>query len=104
MPRWLHEVTLATRNAGIALLLVYRRFVSPLYGDVCRYYPTCSAYGLGAVQQHGLLRGSWVAVRRISRCHPWAKPDFDDVPEPAHPHPIRLTKHGFVVSTMNPKG
>ena len=104
MPHWMHTLLLVPRNIGVALLLVYRRFISPIYGDVCRYYPTCSAYGLGAVQQHGLLRGSWLALRRIARCHPWAKPDFDYVPEPAHPTHTRLTQHGFVVSTLESKG
>lgn len=89
---------LIPRNVGIAILIAYRKVVSPLYGDVCRYHPTCSAYGLGAVQQHGLLKGSWLAIRRISRCHPWARGGIDEVPEPAHATHTRVTSHGFVVS------
>lgn len=103
MRRTLHNLALAPRNLGVALLLAYRKIISPLYGDVCRYYPTCSAYGLGAVQEFGLVRGGWLAIRRISRCHPWAKPDFDYVPEPKRPHHHRLTRHGFVVSTLDLK-
>lgn len=67
----------------IGLLKAYRFAISPLYGDVCRYYPTCSAYALEAVQVHGSIRGSWLAVRRILRCHPWARGGIDPVP----PHP-----------------
>lgn len=68
----------------VALLKAYRFAISPLYGQVCRYHPTCSAYALGAVETHGALRGSWLAVRRVGRCHPWAAGGYDPVP-PLHP-------------------
>jgi putative membrane protein insertion efficiency factor len=64
----------------ILLLRGYRYAISPLYGQVCRYHPTCSAYALEAVTEHGGLRGSWLAVRRIARCHPWAAGGVDPVP------------------------
>jgi putative membrane protein insertion efficiency factor len=64
----------------MGLLRGYRRAISPLYGDVCRYYPSCSAYALEAVDRHGALRGSWLAVCRLSRCHPWADGGIDQVP------------------------
>ena len=67
----------------IALLRVYRAVISPLYGNVCRYYPSCSAYALQAVTDHGALRGSWLAIRRLARCHPWALGGYDPVP-PRH--------------------
>ena len=54
----------------IALLRAYRAVISPLYGQVCRYHPSCSAYALEAVQVHGSMKGSWLAVRRLGRCHP----------------------------------
>lgn len=66
----------------IGLLKAYRLLISPMYGQVCRYYPTCSAYALEAVQVHGSLRGSWLAVRRVARCHPWAAGGVDKVPPP----------------------
>lgn len=58
----------------------YRLLVSPLYGQVCRFYPSCSAYALEAVTVHGALRGSWLAARRLLRCHPWAAGGIDNVP------------------------
>jgi putative membrane protein insertion efficiency factor len=64
----------------IWLLKGYRFAISPLYGQVCRYHPTCSAYALEAVQTHGAVRGSWLAMRRVARCHPWAAGGLDPVP------------------------
>lgn len=64
----------------VALLKGYRLVISPLYGQVCRYYPSCSAYTLEAVQVHGSLRGTLLGVRRLLRCHPWAAGGYDPVP------------------------
>ncbi|MFL6060346.1 MAG: membrane protein insertion efficiency factor YidD [Marmoricola sp.] len=64
----------------IGLLKAYRFTISPLYGQVCRYHPTCSAYALEAVTVHGSIKGTWLAVRRIGRCHPWAPGGYDPVP------------------------
>ncbi|MBO9522280.1 MAG: membrane protein insertion efficiency factor YidD [Nocardioidaceae bacterium] len=64
----------------IALLKAYRFAISPLYGQVCRYHPSCSAYALEAVTEHGSIKGSWLAVRRIARCNPWARGGYDPVP------------------------
>ena len=69
----------------IGLLRAYRFAISPLYGQVCRYHPSCSAYALEAVTVHGSLRGSWLAVRRVARCHPWAAGGYDPVPPPKVP-------------------
>lgn len=64
----------------IGLLRAYRALISPLYGQVCRYHPSCSAYALEAVTVHGSVRGSWLAARRLGRCHPWAAGGYDPVP------------------------
>lgn len=64
----------------IAALRAYRWLISPLLGNVCRFYPSCSQYAVDAVQQHGALRGSWLACKRVSRCHPWHRGGFDPVP------------------------
>ena len=66
----------------VLLLRGYRAVISPLYGQVCRYHPSCSAYALDAVHTHGAARGSWLAVRRVGRCHPWAAGGYDPVPQP----------------------
>lgn len=64
----------------IGFLKVWRFAISPLYGNVCRYYPSCSAYALRAVQYHGAVKGTWYGARRLLRCHPWAAGGYDPVP------------------------
>jgi uncharacterized protein len=64
----------------MALISGYRRFVSPLLGPHCRFAPSCSAYALDAVRDHGALRGTWLALRRLARCHPFNPGGFDPVP------------------------
>lgn len=66
----------------VTALKGYRLIVSPLYGQTCRYYPSCSAYALTAVEQLGSLKGSWLAIRRLGRCHPWCAGGIDMVPQP----------------------
>jgi hypothetical protein len=74
----------AAARVLMALITSYRRFVSPLLGARCRFAPSCSAYALEAVREHGALRGTWLAVRRIGRCHPFNPGGFDPVPPALH--------------------
>ena len=65
----------------MALIRTYQLTLSPFFGMHCRFHPTCSAYALEAVQRFGALRGGWLALRRLGRCHPWHPGGFDPVPE-----------------------
>ncbi|KGM47461.1 membrane protein insertion efficiency factor YidD [Pseudooceanicola atlanticus] len=62
-------------------VLAYRAVFSPWVGHNCRYDPTCSAYALEALRKHGGIKGGWLALRRIGRCHPWGGMGVDDVPD-----------------------
>jgi len=59
----------------------YRLFLSPWIGHGCRYQPTCSVYALEALEKHGALKGGWLTIRRLSRCHPWGGSGIDNVPD-----------------------
>lgn len=63
-----------------AVIRAYQLALSPWLGGNCRFHPTCSAYALEALARHGLLRGGWLALRRIGRCHPWGGSGADPVP------------------------
>lgn len=64
----------------IALLRGYQYAVSPFLGQHCRFHPTCSAYAIAALQEYGVLRGVWLSVKRLLRCHPWNRGGFDPLP------------------------
>ncbi|MCC7632978.1 membrane protein insertion efficiency factor YidD [Stenotrophomonas rhizophila] len=64
----------------IALLRLYKRFISPLLGPRCRFMPSCSEYAMQAIAVHGPARGSWLAARRLGRCHPFHPGGIDEVP------------------------
>ena len=70
----------ATRQLVVALLRGYKRWLSPLLPPACRFEPTCSQYMSDAIAGHGLLRGAWLGVRRLGRCHPWHPGGYDPVP------------------------
>ena len=65
----------------IQLVRLYRLAISPWFGSNCRFDPTCSSYAIEALQVHGIFKGTWLAVRRIGRCHPWGGSGYDPVPE-----------------------
>ncbi|MEI2416584.1 membrane protein insertion efficiency factor YidD [Orrella sp. JC864] len=69
------------RQLLILPIRFYRYFLSPWVGHGCRFNPTCSAYAIEAIERHGALRGLMLAVRRIGRCHPYAKGGHDPVPD-----------------------
>lgn len=94
---------LVPRNACVVVLRLYRAIISPLYGDVCRFYPSCSAYALHAIQQHGVVKGVWLGIRRIARCHPWAAGGVDDVPEPRGRR-YHITNFGLVLPSAPASG
>ncbi|ACV23839.1 conserved hypothetical protein TIGR00278 [Slackia heliotrinireducens DSM 20476] len=68
-------------NLAILLIRFYRAAISPLFPSCCRYTPTCSQYGIIAIKRFGFLKGSWLTIKRISRCHPWHEGGYDPVPE-----------------------
>jgi uncharacterized protein len=73
------------RKILIAVIQLYRWFVSPMLGSNCRFYPSCSCYAQESLQRHGAFRGTWLAARRIGRCHPWHPGGYDPVPDSLPP-------------------
>ena len=70
----------AIRRLAVLPIRFYRRFLSPLKPPTCRFHPTCSRYADEAIARHGALRGTWLTLRRLSRCHPWHAGGIDPVP------------------------
>ncbi|MDQ3940030.1 MAG: membrane protein insertion efficiency factor YidD [Actinomycetota bacterium] len=68
-------------RALVAVIHRYRAWISPLFAPRCRFHPTCSAYAVEAISRHGALKGSWLAMTRIARCHPWHPGGVDPVPQ-----------------------
>jgi len=69
-----------TQFPFILLIRFYQVVISPLTPAACRFEPTCSHYALEAIQKHGIFKGIWLSIKRISKCHPWGKSGFDPVP------------------------
>ena len=70
-----------SRTIALVLVRSYQLLLSPFAGGACRFHPTCSAYALEAIDRHGAVRGMWLAMKRVGRCHPFAKSGFDPVPD-----------------------
>lgn len=68
------------KSVLLALLRFYQYAISPMLGRNCRYHPTCSAYAVEAVERHGALKGGWLALKRVGRCHPFKPGGYDPVP------------------------
>ncbi len=64
----------------IAIIKIYQWIISPLFPAKCRFTPTCSYYGLAAFKKHGVIKGFWLTLKRIARCHPWGGQGYDPVP------------------------
>lgn len=83
-PRFLHPILTTISNVARQLLVLPIRFyklcISPLLPPACRFTPSCSTYAMEAILKHGVFRGSWLAVKRILRCHPWGGSGYDPVP------------------------
>jgi putative membrane protein insertion efficiency factor len=69
-----------TARLLVALIRAYRLALSPWWGAQCRFTPTCSQYAMEAIAEHGAAAGSWLALKRVARCHPWHHGGFDPVP------------------------
>jgi putative membrane protein insertion efficiency factor len=76
----MESIVQVPRRALALLIRGYQRFLSPLLPPSCRFYPSCSQYALEAIGRHGALKGSWLAIRRLARCHPFNAGGFDPVP------------------------
>lgn len=75
--KWLVEVP---RRSALLLIRGYQRFISPAFPPSCRFTPTCSTYALTSIGRYGLIKGGWLAARRVARCHPWSPGGYDPVP------------------------
>jgi putative membrane protein insertion efficiency factor len=76
----------------IKIIRFYQKFISPITVGSCRFTPTCSAYGIEAITKHGAIKGGWLTLKRIARCHPWGGYGYDPVPEPEEKTDIKNHK------------
>lgn len=95
MKRLVLEVWILPRNIAIAIMKAYRLVISPMYGQVCRYYPTCSRYSMEAYQQRGFVLGLALTIWRLLRCNPLSSGGIDDVPAARNSN-FDLNTRGFV--------
>ncbi|MDH4140081.1 MAG: membrane protein insertion efficiency factor YidD [Coriobacteriia bacterium] len=68
------------RSGVVLAIRAYQRFVSPLLPASCRFTPTCSSYAITSVERYGIIKGGWLATKRVARCHPWNPGGYDPVP------------------------
>lgn len=80
----------------IGLVRLYQLIISPYFPSSCRYYPTCSHYSIEALRKHGAIKGLWLSIKRIGRCHPWSEGGHDPVPEQhSHSHHTHVETKQF---------
>ena len=84
------------RKVLTKLIVGYQYLISPFFGPSCRFTPTCSDYAIKAINQHGILKGLWLALRRLGRCHPWHEGGHDPVPDSDNNRHLNKTRchHG----------
>ncbi len=85
----MQTLLLLPRRILAGVVRIYQLAISPLLPPSCRFTPSCSQYALEAVTRHGALKGSWLAARRLARCHPWNRGGYDPVPEPKGAEGVR---------------
>ena len=71
---------MSVRRAAVVMVRGYQYIISPMLGHNCRFFPTCSEYTCQAIERYGIAKGSWLGIKRISRCHPWHPGGVDPVP------------------------
>ncbi|MCF2947201.1 membrane protein insertion efficiency factor YidD [Paraglaciecola aquimarina] len=77
----MEKVSKALRKIPIGIIKFYQIVISPMLGPTCRFHPSCSYYAISAITQHGIIKGSWLSIKRISKCHPLHSGGNDPVPE-----------------------
>lgn len=80
----MNNIITFVRHVAVLPIRFYKRCISPFLPNRCRFYPSCSNYAAEAILRHGVFKGSYLAARRILRCHPWHEGGFDPVPEPVN--------------------
>lgn len=86
----------------LALIRFYQRAMSPMMGDTCRFQPSCSEYAAEALERFGVLKGSWLAVRRLSRCRPFGGSGYDPVPDPTARGSVSSENEDFLDKRRSP--
>lgn len=77
----MEKISIALRKIPIGLIKFYQKVISPMLGPTCRFHPSCSYYAIEAITKYGFIKGSWLSIRRISKCHPLHSGGYDPVPE-----------------------
>jgi putative membrane protein insertion efficiency factor len=77
----MEKVSVALRKIPIGIIKLYQTVLSPMIGPTCRFHPSCSYYAIGAITEHGFIKGSWLSIKRILKCHPLNDGGYDPVPE-----------------------
>jgi len=94
----------AMKGVALGLIRGYQLFISPALAPSCRFYPTCSAYAVEAIEKRGLGRGIWLSLRRLARCHPWGGNGYDPVPDERGPKPLNPLPSPAVAGEGEPRG